>query len=379
MPNITYEDLYKFGIYLSIAPVHIYNKKSSLNSRKFWINHSIISLVVFPVFGTMCFLTRFVIMKKETLLTTIFITIRSSSIILISLMILKNRWNGRWKYLQPLIKIKRNNLQTISKPIKWQFLLGTIFSLTIFLYQSYIYFTRDNWFKLLIHIPYNMIYFKNFVYTSILFDFLLIIYNSLQTIVVKLKQMVIHDKNNIIVINEIHQNYQNMLHIINNFNQLFGFILLMIIFSSAIDLLSGIYIAFETFKKSTRDSQHFVIIEIVRGIYGMVRTFLKILSSFATINNISLFQYNSVVLIFACHNIKSGSNQVLNHFYYALEEKSFNVTTKNKIFMVTKYIENNLPEISAYGFFVINRNTLCSILSNVATYFIVSLQLSNSY
>lgn len=51
---------------------------------------------------------------------------------------------------------------------------------------------------------------------------------------------------------------------------------------------------------------------------------------------------------------------------------------KVDLFFLCNYLQHNIPQFSAAGFFAINRHTLLSILGTSVTYVIVDIQLRNS-
>ncbi|XP_023311697.1 uncharacterized protein LOC111692154 [Anoplophora glabripennis] len=145
--------------------------------------------------------------------------------------------------------------------------------------------------------------------------------------------------------------------IVQDFNRLFGWPLLLLFFDFFLDILTALICA--TFATDN-------------SVYRME-------GGAAVANAFYLFQSAIwlTAIIFCCDSVVTETDELLTNCYRLEQTLPLFSKELEELDSLKKLIRNKRPKLTAAGFFEIRRSTLLSLLSTTTTYFIVALQFNS--
>lgn len=339
--------LLKIGYFMAIVP-------SSNGNSKCRKVYSVCLILLYCLFTILSLKTVFPLIDKrlDAILTPVeFLT--ELSTILVSILSANFLYEKTWcKFLRSMYEIDCYfyGEVKVKKTIK-QFFTETILLIVIYIVISlydhiFSYYVTHDLDLEAISFQITTIYqLYTLVLTIYIVNFIEQRYNFLNSILLSTK---FNEIDGISKIKHFTKIYRKLNEIVDDFNTIFGWFILLYIFN---------------------------IIIIVA--YWMAYVLTENRNVYETIPNCSypcLHCIMGIILLFSCHRVEQTGHQFINECYFVQESVPNQWDVRIEILIAAKCAKNLKPIFSAAGMFDLNRGTICMVFSALMTYLIIVIQ-----
>ncbi|KAJ3648161.1 hypothetical protein Zmor_019983 [Zophobas morio] len=361
--------LYKFLNIFLITPWYDFGKNTIyrpiackfygcliISVKIFWIIHTMTDKKLRELYQDMVVSQKFIFFGIYTLLLSLSILTVSKSCF----------WDGEnWKtlitnlqYVDEKLKNKGKTETCVLKNIYFRFFIEQVIFFLIIVYQVYVWmkYIEVSVFKIAC-----MSCLKEIYYEFLTITLLNSLVESFKTRYedVNYKLATITGKSNVKEeLTQILQEYRILGESVDVFNTIFGYQLVMIMFHIGLELVNCLNVAFVLHLTTNRNLDHHMLL--------------------ASACIITVVSYNCLRIVLPIDSTVQEAKKFQYLAYKVQENFAEDLSELESFIKMTQHSKDFVPQFSASGYFRVDKSLIFSIVANVATYFIIAIQLNEA-